>query len=151
MNDAWIAADGRLDRGHPYRWRTWLRPRLPKWLVELGVARKGRDCEAMNAWHRWYNRDDANSACYHCQIVEPGRHWEVPVDTELVPSGAGFVTPGEAALESFPKAAHARVLWVESVEDAFVLVHVDTDPSHPMRVFCRRFGDRWYEMGDSVE
>ena len=60
----------------PYRWRTALRRRLPWFLIDLGVARKGPDCERAGGRHSWYNQDDDNSACYHCQVVRPGRLWE---------------------------------------------------------------------------
>jgi hypothetical protein len=59
--------------------------------------------------------------------------------------------PEDAALASFPESAGARLLWVEPVDDSSVLVHVDTEPSHPMQVSCRRYGELWYEIGDSVE
>jgi hypothetical protein len=68
--------NGRYDRGHPYAWRTWLRGHLPWFLINLGVADKGRDCEAKGARHRWYSQDHENSACHHCRVVRPGRLWE---------------------------------------------------------------------------
>lgn len=61
---------------HPFAIRTWLRGRLPYFLVNLGVSPKGRDCEAVGASHLWYNNDDVSSACYHCEVVRPGRLWE---------------------------------------------------------------------------
>jgi hypothetical protein len=64
------------DPGHPYRWRTWLRGRLPGSLVERGVAGKGEDCDKVGGQHWWYNRDGHNSACYHCKVVRPGQLWE---------------------------------------------------------------------------
>jgi hypothetical protein len=60
----------------PYRWRTALRRRLPWFLIDLGVAPKGRDCEKAGGRHEWYNHDDVDSACYHCRVVRPGRLWE---------------------------------------------------------------------------
>jgi 2-amino-4-hydroxy-6-hydroxymethyldihydropteridine diphosphokinase len=68
------------DRGHPYAWRTWLRGRLPWFLIDWGVADKGRDCTAAGGWHRWYNQDDDHSACYHCKVVEPGQPWRDDAD-----------------------------------------------------------------------
>ena len=62
--------------GHPYRWRTWIRVHLPWFLINLGVAAKGRDCELVGAEHHWYNRDDASSGCYHCEVVRLGRQWK---------------------------------------------------------------------------
>lgn len=60
----------------PYRWRTALRRHLPWFLIDRGVARKGRDCEALGGVHSWYNRDGLSSGCYHCTVVREGRHWD---------------------------------------------------------------------------
>ena len=59
----------------PYRWRTALRRHLPWVLINLGLAGKGRDCEAHGGAHAWYNIDGATSGCYHCRVVRPGRLW----------------------------------------------------------------------------
>ena len=56
-------------RRHPYEWRTRFRGRLPWFLINLGLAAKGRDCEAVGAEHHWYNRDHKTSGCYHCEVV----------------------------------------------------------------------------------
>ncbi len=64
------------DPGHPYRWRTWLRAKLPWVLINRGIAAKGKDCERVGAKHWWYNRDNESSACYHCEVVRPGRLWK---------------------------------------------------------------------------
>jgi hypothetical protein len=63
------------DLHHPYGLRTWIRQRLPFWLIKLGVADKGKDCEARGAQHHWYNSDDKVSSCYYCEIVRPGQLW----------------------------------------------------------------------------
>jgi len=63
------------DEQHPYRWRTWIRTRLPWFLIDLGLARKGHDCEAVGGWHHWYNIDDKSSGCYHCEVTRPGQLW----------------------------------------------------------------------------
>jgi hypothetical protein len=34
------------------------------------------DCEKDGLTHRWYNKDNKNSACYECNVVKPGRLWE---------------------------------------------------------------------------
>jgi hypothetical protein len=48
-----------------FRRRTWLRKRLPKFLVDLGVAGKGRsDCGN----REWYKASDAEDHCYHCTV-----------------------------------------------------------------------------------
>jgi hypothetical protein len=60
----------------------------------------------------------------------------------------GFDSPEQAAIASFPGAAHARVVDVQRVDDASVHVIVDTDPSHPMRVFCERREHQWFAVGD---
>lgn len=63
----------------------------------------------------------------------------------------GHARPEDAALASYPPTAHARVIRVEPIGEAQVDVIVDTWPSHPMRVHCRRRGSLWYETGDIVE
>lgn len=63
------------DPDHPYGWRTRLRPKLPWFLRNLGIAAKGEDCERVEAEHSWYNLDGERSACYHCRVLRPGRWW----------------------------------------------------------------------------
>jgi hypothetical protein len=60
----------------PYRWRTALRRHLPWFLINLGIAGKGLDCERSGGSHHWYNRDDVSSGCYHCKVVRSGRLWD---------------------------------------------------------------------------
>ena len=60
----------------PYRWRTTVRRHLPWFLIDLGIAEKGQDCEKARGTHAWYNLDGVNSGCYHCKIVRAGRLWE---------------------------------------------------------------------------
>jgi hypothetical protein len=50
-------------------------------LVDLGIARKGRGCEAVGGWHHWYNIDDESSGCYHCEVVRPGQLWNDSAST----------------------------------------------------------------------
>ena len=57
------------DAGHPYRWRTWIRSKLPWFLINVGIAAKAEDCERVGAEHWWYNRDNESSACYHCEVI----------------------------------------------------------------------------------
>ena len=78
----------------PYRRRTWLRQRLPFWLINLGFAAKGQDCEAAGGKHEWYNREGVNSGCYHCTKVVRGQLWTFE--------------PGEITL--YPKLEPAAVL-----------------------------------------
>jgi hypothetical protein len=65
-----------LAKSSPYRRRTALRRHLHWFVIDLGVARKGQDCEAVGGVHSWYNLDDISSGCYHCKIVRQGRLWE---------------------------------------------------------------------------
>jgi hypothetical protein len=64
----------------PYRWRTKIRGHLPWFLIDLGIATKGEDCEAGGGNHHWYNKDDKTSGCYHCRVVRDGRLWEQPCE-----------------------------------------------------------------------
>ncbi|BCY11752.1 hypothetical protein L3i22_068400 [Actinoplanes sp. L3-i22] len=53
-----------------YRWRTWLRRRIPWFLIDRGVADKGKgDCGD----HEWYNSDNVVERCYHCSVGERRR------------------------------------------------------------------------------
>src|SRR5436853_1704159 len=36
-----------MKKRHPYAWRTWLRQYLPWFIIDLGIANKGQDCEAV--------------------------------------------------------------------------------------------------------
>lgn len=65
-----------MKKRHPYAWRTWLRQHLPYFLIDCGVAAKGRDCEGVRAEHHWYNVDGSTSSCYHCRVTRLGRLWE---------------------------------------------------------------------------
>lgn len=60
---------------HPYEWRTKLRRWLPWLLIDLGIAAKSEDCEAVGAAHLWYNQDGEPSGCYHCNVVRLGQLW----------------------------------------------------------------------------
>jgi hypothetical protein len=60
----------------PFRWRTALRRHLPYWVLDLGLAGKGEDCEAAGGAHEWYNRDGNTSGCYHCQVIRDGQLWQ---------------------------------------------------------------------------
>jgi len=68
------------DPCHPYRWRTWIRTKLPWFLIDLGVVPKGKDCAQVGGEHWWYNRDGVTSGCYHCEIVRPGQLWKTSGD-----------------------------------------------------------------------
>jgi hypothetical protein len=59
----------------PYRYRTWIRKYLPWLLINIGIANKGKDCEAAGGRHEWYNKDNSSSSCYHCLIVKQGQLW----------------------------------------------------------------------------
>jgi hypothetical protein len=60
----------------------------------------------------------------------------------------GSPTPEQAAVESFPPLAKARVVRVLKVDDRYVQVIVDTEPSHQMRVHCEKSGELWYVTAD---
>ena len=57
----------------PYRRRTWIRQRLPFFV--LGLSPKGIDCESKGGSHEWYNADNVRSACYHCLVVREEQLW----------------------------------------------------------------------------
>jgi hypothetical protein len=61
--------------GQPYAWRTRLRKRLPWFLINLGIVKKGKDCEAVGGRHHWYNIDHEDSGCYHCEVIRAGQLW----------------------------------------------------------------------------
>mgnify|MGYP000742726629 CR=1 FL=1 len=65
----------KTNKKHLYAQRTWIRSRLPWFLINLGFATKGKDCEAVNAEHHWYNIDNKTSGCYHCEVTRKGKHW----------------------------------------------------------------------------
>ena len=64
------------DSGHPYRWRTWLRGKLPWFFIDRGFASKGADCEQVGGKHWWYNKNGQTSACYHCEVEREGQLWK---------------------------------------------------------------------------
>jgi hypothetical protein len=64
------------DAGHPHRWRTWLRGRLPWALIDRGIAAKAEDCGCAGGEHYWYNVDGRRSGCYHCTVVRDGQLWK---------------------------------------------------------------------------
>ena len=68
------------DSTNPYDRRRRWRRRLPWFLINLGVAAKGEDCEAVGAKHLWYNFDNEYSRCYYCEVERPGRLWETNPD-----------------------------------------------------------------------
>ena len=60
----------------PFRFGTKIRRILPWFLIDLGVASKGDDCEKNGGAHEWYNINGSNSDCYHCKVVKLGQHWK---------------------------------------------------------------------------
>jgi hypothetical protein len=61
---------------HPYEWRLRIRERLPWFLIDMGIANKGTDCEMVGAEHTWYNVDNVHSGCYYCRVVKEGQLWK---------------------------------------------------------------------------
>ena len=61
---------------HPYELRLGIRKFLPWFLINLGVADKGNDCESVNAEHYWYNKGDNLSGCYYCKVIREGELWK---------------------------------------------------------------------------
>ena len=61
--------------GGPYRLRTRIRSNLPWFIINLGIASKGSDCEQAGGNHEWYNIDGENSGCYHCNVEREGKLW----------------------------------------------------------------------------
>jgi hypothetical protein len=73
----WPVSRAREEFGdHPHALRTWLRGRIPWFLIDVGVANFGRDCEALNAHHNWSNIDGVHSRCIFCGAEREGRLWE---------------------------------------------------------------------------
>ncbi len=65
------------DLPKPYRFRAWIRSHSPWFLINLGLATKGRDCESKGAHHTWYNIDSIKSGCYYCQVERTGQLWNM--------------------------------------------------------------------------
>jgi hypothetical protein len=62
-----------------YRWRTWIRGRVPWALVDV-FPRGWRDC----GQHEWYREDEETDRCYHCMVgVRPHQLMEAPIDHQL--------------------------------------------------------------------
>ena len=69
-----------------YRWRTETRKHLPWFILNLGVAAKGKqDCGA----HEWYNRDNVVANCYHCQVGERPWHAGLMGSAEVAGGDSG--------------------------------------------------------------
>ena len=54
---------------HSYAYKRWLREKLPWFLIDLGIASKGKNCELINAKHYWYNIDNKITGCYYCKKI----------------------------------------------------------------------------------
>jgi len=68
-------------------------------------------------------------------------------EDESPPDEPGFVRPEDAALAGYSAGARARVVRVRLVDPTNARVVIDTEPSHPVTVYCRRFGNLWYDWG----
>lgn len=60
-----------MNKRHPYELRNRIRAILPWFLIDLGVADKGENCELVNANHDEYNIDGQISGCYYCKQTFP--------------------------------------------------------------------------------
>jgi hypothetical protein len=65
-----------MAKRHPYELRLQVRIRLPWFLINLGIAAKGEDCEIVGAEHDWYNIGQGQSGCYYCKVVKDGELWK---------------------------------------------------------------------------
>lgn len=65
-----------MNKKHPYYLRLMLRERLPWLLIDLGIAKKGKDCKSVGAEHKWYNIDGNESGCYFCQKITNKVDWK---------------------------------------------------------------------------
>jgi hypothetical protein len=63
------------NKKHPYELRLRIREKLPWFLIDLGFASKGKNCELVNASHSWYNKGNNLSGCYYCEIIKEGELW----------------------------------------------------------------------------
>jgi hypothetical protein len=61
---------------HPYELRLRIREKLPWFLINIGIADKGKNCESVGAEHIWYNIDDTISGCYYCKVERQGQLWK---------------------------------------------------------------------------
>lgn len=60
---------------HPYELRLLIREKLPWFLIDMGIAAKGKNCKEVGVDHDWYNKGDNISACYYCKIEKEGKLW----------------------------------------------------------------------------
>lgn len=65
-----------IKKRHPYAWRLKIRRHLPWFLINLGIADKGENCELVGAQHLWFNHDDMSSGCYYCKVIKEGQLWK---------------------------------------------------------------------------
>jgi hypothetical protein len=64
------------NKRHPYELGLRIREFLPWFLIDIGVARKGKNCEKVGAEHVWYNQGDNLSGCYYCRVTKEGQLWK---------------------------------------------------------------------------
>lgn len=117
----------------PYRRRTRLRQHLPFWMIDLGIAAKGRDCEAAGGRHQWYNQGP-DSACYHCRATSAFALWR----------------PETAALMADLEDIFVSWLGQESLEEAGAEM-ASVDPATQRRFAdALAFGMVLAEAGDAI-
>ena len=59
-----VAVNCIMAKVHPYGLRLRIREHLPWFLINMGLAAKGRDCNEVG---------DGLSACYYCKVLEVGQ------------------------------------------------------------------------------
>ena len=58
-----------MKKKHPYELRKQIRSKLPWFLIDLGIAGKGKNCEKLNADHDQYKIDGETNGCYYCKQI----------------------------------------------------------------------------------
>lgn len=88
---------------HPYKLRKQLRAILPWFLIDLGVAAKGKDCGMVNANHSLYNIDGILNGCYYCEREFPRDPILTKNDTqqEILESIDGYLKGEKTAKEIY--------------------------------------------------
>ena len=49
--------------------------KTPMVLINIGIADKVKNCEEVNAQHKWYTIDNISSGCYYCKVITKEQKW----------------------------------------------------------------------------